>query len=342
MIDVHGWSVRIAVWVAAAAMVACGGGGGGSAGVTVPSGLRSATPSAASDLRVELIDTQAPPLVRALLNSSNGSLLDPTGGTDAGPTSAARPQASRLRLPTMAGGAAYAWIQRLPDRQRRHALAVQEQDLACEISGSLRVRFDDADGNQQISAGDTIGFTAFDCLDTVGLPTLNGGFTVQVDAVELDNIGDPVALAVRGSFQAFTLAGYGSMSGSFQLWVQTLSATRGRLRLSYLGTTVTDTLGTTTYDFDVDGVADTDSGNLAIGGGLGLAGQTYALRSLADIGFAAEGMPSSGQLELVDAAGDRLRVVPRDAQRFDLEFWPAGATQPLLTRTGLLWSDFDG
>jgi hypothetical protein len=37
-----------------------------------------------------------------------------------------------------------------------------------------------------------------------------------------------------------------------------------------------------------------------------------------------------------------VRVVPRSVTTFDLEFYPAGATTPGATLTGLRWADYTG
>ena len=49
-----------------------------------------------------------------------------------------------------------------------------------------------------------------------------------------------------------------------------------------------------------------------------------------------------GQLFRSDAAGDTLRVVPRSPETFDLQFWPAGATAPLVTLANRRWDDYGG
>lgn len=327
--------------VALATLTACGGGGGEPPAVEVPSGVRTATPSAASDVRADNLETLAPPLVRALLFGGSGDLLDPIGGGGVTPQAVGPGRsASAHRLPTTVGATLQAWLRHLPPAGRRQALAVSEETLPCGISGTIRVSFDDVDNNQDLSAGDSIAFFADACVDDLGLPATNGGFTMRVNAVTLDSAGDPVALDVSASFQDFGVAGYGTMNGAFRLWTRQETAASTRLRLSFLATTVTDPAGSVTYDFDVDALANVQSGSFEIGGGLVLGGQTYALSSPARIGFPTGLPPSTGELRLADAAGDTLRVVPRSAETFDLQFWPAGATAPLVTLPSRRWDDY--
>lgn len=331
----------MAVALTLAGLTACGGGGGGPPPVEVPSGVRTATPSAASDVRADNFETLAPPLVRALLFGGSGELLDPIGGGGASPQAAGSGRVTGVqRLPTTVGATLQAWLRHLPPAGRRQALAVSEETLPCGISGTIRVTFDDADNDQDLSAGDSIGFFADACVDDPGLPATSGGFTMRVNAVALNSAGDPVALDVSASFQNFGVAGYGTMNGAFRLWTREETAASTRLRLSFLATTVTDPAGTVTYDFDVDALANVQSGSFEIGGGLVLGGQTYALSSPGRIGFPTGLPPSTGELRLADAAGDTLRVVPRSAQTFDLQFWPAGATAPGVTLPDLRWDDY--
>jgi hypothetical protein len=327
--------------LALATLAACGGGGGGPPPVEVPSGVRSATPSAGADVRADNVETLAPPLVRALLFGGSGDLLDPTGGGGAAPQAAGSGRdAGARRLLTTMGATLQAWLRHLPVSGRRQALAVSEETLACGVSGTLRVSFDDADNDQALSAGDSIGFFADACVDDPALPATSGGFTMRIHAVALDSAGDPVALDVSASFQDFGVAGYGTMNGAFRLWARQETAASTRLRLSFLATTVADPAGAVTYDFDVDALANAQSGSFEIGGGLVLGGQTYALSSPARIGFPVGLPPSTGELRLADAAGDTLRVVPRSAHTFDLQFWPAGATAPLVTLPDRRWDDY--
>lgn len=339
----RGWMTRrtapVVVAMAGVALASCGGGGGSAPQVTVPSGVRAATPSATADLRADNMAVFAAPLARAVLTGGAGALLDPTGAGGARPSAAA---ASARR----AGGATtpavtawrLAWRHARPDL-RRHALAQSTEQLSCGVSGSLSVTVDDADNDGELSAGDGIVIVALACIDDPALPAVDGAFSMHVNAVEVDGSGEPTALDVSASFQDFEVGGYGRMNGAFRLWVAPATAASTRVRVSYLATTVAETTGSVVYDFDADDLSNALSGSFEVGGGIQIGGATYAIASTSRLTHAIDQPPSGGELRLTDAAGDSLRLLPRSATSFDLAFWPAGATAPAATLTGLSWDD---
>jgi hypothetical protein len=334
------YKFRGTILVAAlAALSGCGGGGGSAPGLEVPTGVRNATPSAAADLRADNVDTFVGPMARVVLTSGSGVLLDPIGGRDVGPSGAGRGHAALL-APTLVGGTLRHWLRHLSPAMRRHVLELQFDEQPCSFGGSIVVGIDDADGNQRLSAGDVITFGATACVEDPSLPAIDGGFAMTINAVELDSDGEPTALDVSANFLDFTLAGYGRLHGAFRLWLRDETVASTRLRISYLSTNFTDAEGTSVYDFDVDGLVNAATGSFELGGGIILGGQTYALASTARIGYAVDANPSTGELRLRDAAGDELRLVPRSASSFDLEYWSAGAAQPALVLNDLLWDDY--
>lgn len=330
-----------AIAVAAGLLAACGGGGGGGTPaptVVVPEGPRVVAASADSDLSVENYSAFASPMVRALLGGASGNLLDPTGAGRVAPLAAG---ATGLRAPTLVGRTALAWLARVPAFDRKRVAAVSSETLACLYGGTMTVSADDADNNGEISAGDTIGLSAANCIEDPFLPSINGGFTMLINAVELNSQDEPTALDVSATFQSFTLAGYGTMNGSFRLWTRPESADITRLRISYLGTTVAEAGGTVVYNFDVDAREGFTGGSYEISGGIGIDGRGFALSTPALMSYALGQMPSSGNTLMRDAAGDGVRVVARSAASFDLEFLPAGSSVPTASQPGLLWMDFE-
>lgn len=323
--------------LAAALLAACGGGGGGGPTVVVPDGARTVAASGNSDATAVNYATLAPPFVRALLSGGAGGIVSPLGADRT--QALAVGAAPAVFAPSLPGRTLLAWLRHLPDPGRKQAAAVSTDVVQCSFGGSITVRFDDADNDGNASAADTIEFTAANCIEDVGLPAANGGFSMTINAVDLDG-DDPVALDVSGSFQNFTLEGYGTMNGSFRLWTRLETAASVRLRVSYLGTTVAEAGSTTVYDFDIDGLANDLSGTFEISGGIGIGGATYAVGTGSRLQVAAGQSPAGGHASFRDAAGDSVRVVPRSATTFDLEFYPAGATTPSATLTGLLWSDY--
>lgn len=324
-----------------ALLSACGGGGGEdpAAIVVIPDGPRVVAASAGTDVNTGNYTQLAAPLVRGLLSGSASDLLNPVAADRA--TAQAAAAAPLPMATTHLGRTLLAWLQRLPDPARKQAAAVSTQTLSCALGGSLTITVDDADNNSRLGAGDRISVLASTCRDDASLPAASGGFSMTVNAAVLNGNGEPTALDVSASFQAFTLDGFGSMTGGFRLWTRPETAASTRLRLSFLDTSVTELSGTVVYSFDIDGLANASSASFEISGGLGIAGQTYALATPTRLSGAPGGSPSAGTVTLRDAAGDTLRVLARSATTLDLEFLPAGATTPTASTTGLLWTDFD-
>jgi hypothetical protein len=322
-------------------LAGCGGGGGGGGGstpqVVVPDGARVVAASADSDVSVENYPALSSPMVRALLGGVSGNLLDPTSAGRAAFLAAGD---VGVRAPTLVGRATLAWLGRLPDLARKQAAAVSSQTLACLYGGTMTVSADDADNDSKISTGDTIGFFATNCVEDPSLPSINGGFTMVINAVELNSQDEPTALDVSATFQAFTLAGYGTLNGGFRLWTRPESDDTARLRISYLGATVSEVGGTVVYDFDIDAREGSTGGSYEISGGIGIGGRTYALSTPARMTYRLGEWPSSGSTVMRDAVGDAMRVVARSASSFDLEFLPAGSTVPTASQPGLLWADY--
>lgn len=325
--------------LSAALLAACGGGGGGGGPtVVVPDGARVVAASANADATAVNYATLAPPFVRALLSGGSGGVISPLGADRSQAQSAGA--VPTVFAPSLPGRTMLAWLRHLPDPARKKAAAVTTDTLGCGFGGTITVRFDDVDNNNDVSAGDTIEFTASNCIEDAGLPAASGGFTMGINAVDLDG-DDPVALDVSGSFQNFTLEGYGTMNGNFRLWTRFETAASTRLRVSYLGATVAERGATVVYDFDIDGLANDLSGSFEISGGIGIGGASYAVSTGSRLQAAAGQSPAGGHASFRDAAGDGVRVVPRSATTFDLEFYPAGAGTPSATLTGLVWADYE-
>ena len=320
-------------------LTACGGGGGTSAPlVVVPDGPRVVVASIGSDVTAASFSTLGAPLARVVLGGSDSGLLDPIGGVGASPQAASA--RTSVQAPTQTGRTLLAWISHVDRSGRKRAAAVTTETLPCDQSGQLTVRFDDADNHNNLRAADSIGFSAMACVDEPGLPAADGGFTMRINAVELDGQGLPTALDVSGSFDAFSLAGFGTANGTFQLWVRQETAASTRLRLRYEGAVVDEGVGVVVYDFDIDGLENAAGGSYEISGGLGVGGQIYAVSTPVRLQYAAGQPPAAGSVVLKDAAGDALELVARSATSFDLGFLPAGSALWTEVQQGLLWGDF--
>lgn len=332
------WSLT-ATALSASLLAACGGGGGGSAPlVVVPDGARVVAASPDANVAVDNYATLAAPMVRALLGGVSNAVIDPTS---AGRSTAQAAGVSHVAAPTLVGRTVLSFLARVPDPARKNITAVSTQTIACFYGGSTTITVDDADNNGEISSGDSIGFVAFNCVDDPSLPMVNGGFTMVINAVELNSQDELTALDVSATFQAFAMAGYGTMDGSFRLWSKPESADVSRVRISYLGTTVSEPGGTVVYNFDVDAREGFTSGSYEITGGIGIGGRTYAITTPSRLNYALGQAPSSGYSSMLDAAGDAMRIVARSATTFDLEFVPSGSSVPTASQTGLFWIDYE-
>lgn len=328
---------RSSALAATVLLAACGGGGSSGPTVVVPDGARTVAASANADVTPVNYGTLAAPFVRAVLSGGANGLISPLEAGRRTAQSAGTEGA--VFAPDLPGRLMLTWLKRLPNPARKQAAAVTTDVLPCSFGGSITVRFDDADNSNSVSPSDRIDFTAANCVEDLGLPAANGGFSMTINAVDLD--GDvPEALDVSGSFQNFALVGYGTLNGAFRLWTRFESAASTRLRVSYLAASVAEAGSTVVYDFDIDGLANEQSGSFEISGGIGIGGATYSVATGARLQIAVGQPPSGGQTSFRDAAGDTVRVVPRSASSFDLEFYPAGASVPSATLTGLAWIDY--
>lgn len=332
------WSLTAAA-LSASLLAACGGGGGSAPLVVVPDGARVVAASADSNVAADNYTALASPMVRAVLGGVSNAVIDPTSASRA--TAQAAGSSAVVASPTLVGRTVLAMLARVPDPARKQVAAVSTQTVPCFYGGSTTITVDDADNNGEISAGDSVGFVAFNCIDDPSLPMVNGGFTMVINAVELNSQDEPTALDVSATFQAFSMAGYGTMDGSFRLWSKPESSEVSRVRISYLGTTVFEPGGTVVYNFDVDAREGFTGGSYEISGGIGIGGRTYSVTTPSRLNYALGQAPSSGYAAMLDAAGDAMRIVARSASTFDLEFVPAGSSVPTASQTGLFWVDYE-
>jgi len=332
-------SCKSAGLVAVLALLSGCGGGGSEPVVVVPSTPRVVAASAGADLTAANYAATSAPLVRAVLNATGNQLLDLTGATRESPQSAGSGSAgARLAL---SPAFLVRWtLAQVPGSLREQPAMVSSESVDCPYGGSMLLTFDDADNDQQVSAGDTISITAFACVAEFGLPPVDGGFSITVNVVELDSQDLPTALDVSGAFTQFTVQGYGSMDGAFRVWSKPESASTEHLRVRYLKTTVTEVTGTVVYDLDVDALNTATGGSLELSGGIGLGGQVYAVTPVTRFDYTTGQAPVSGVLRLGDGAGDSVQFTAVDAVQLQLAFFLAGSSTPAATSGPLLWDDY--
>ena len=322
---------------------ACGGGGGGSSAPTVElPAARSVAASSGADLSDTNFVALTSPAIQALLASVGGS------GALEQPLSLERSSAQsapgfkpgkRLAqtLITWSLGQAQSRLDALAPREQLQALSSGSE--GCSYGGSFSFTLNDADGNQQLSTGDSLTINFFNCVEIQGEPAVNGGFSITVNAVELDTAKNPVRLDATVSFNALSVQGLGSLTGSARLWEVPVSSGGTHSVLRYSG--MQSTFGSTAaiLDFDVDEVSTGAGSTASINGGLAVQGQTYQLAQRQPFAGTADGQPDSGTLSVIDAQGDRVDIIAHGLL-VDREFYLSGATTPTAVLRDTPWSSF--
>jgi hypothetical protein len=327
---------RVALSTCAIVLAACGGGGGGGSDpkVSVPTGARAGTASAGSDLTAANATGFVGPLARIMIGAADGNVPALGSGRES-PTARSASAVSRGTL----GFAVASAARTLRGNGLEQALAVTTQTVQCPYGGSITVTANDADNDNELSAGDSASFVFNACVAEFGLPAASGSLAFTVNAVELDANDEPTALDASFTLSGFVENGFGSISGSFRVWFKGEGLSSTRQRVSYLAATVTEGAQTLRYDFDTYGVVGTSSGTFDVVGAVTLGGQTYAVTS--DVFSHTLGsLPASGTLSLRDASGDALILRARSSTTFDLEFLPNGASAPTVLATGLAWNSY--
>jgi hypothetical protein len=324
----------------AAVTAGCGGGGGGSEPlVVVPTDVRVVAASAGADLAAGALAAQGNWLGRAVLSTSSDSAFDITATRErpqARPAGQERRRAGWVPLDLVRAALLVA-APRFGGRESPAALG--SQTMPCSTPGSsVTVSLDDADGDDQVSAGDSISIAAVQCTLDPGLPAADGTMRLAINAVELDRDDAPTAIDATVTLDRFSLGAYGTYAGSLRVWSRP-EGDGGRARVSYLGTAITVAGLTLVFDFDVTAVTSGTQTRFDLNGGLGAFGQTYSVVAGETMIAATLEPPASGRLRMRDAAGDEVRLTARSPTAYDLEFWPAGAATPTASLPGQRWDE---
>lgn len=331
--------MRLVPWLvistSAIVLSACGGGGGGDPTVTVPTGARAGTASAASDLTSANAGSFVGPLARIMIGAADGNVPGVSGGRESPQSLSGGVAVSRGTLGFAATSAARA----LRRSGLEQASAVTTETLACPYGGSITVTVNDADNDQELSAGDSASFVFNACVAEFGLPAASGSLGFTVNAVELDANDEPTALDASLTLTGFVENGFGSMSGAFRVWFKEESAGSLRQRVSYLATTVIENAQTLRYDFDTYGVVGISSGTFDVVGAVTIGGQTYTVTSDV-LSHTLGSLPASGTVRLRDAVGDAVLLRARTSTTFDLEFQANGAASATVLAAGLVWNSY--
>ena len=169
--------VNAAVFVSVSVLLgACGGGGGGSDSVTT-----SSAPVTISAANAEAVAAASYKTTAGLEGSGSGT----TGFLTGVVTQTASPGIDLVDV-------LISQVKTIPQRASVNAAGsltgvVVSETIACAISGSMTITFDDADNDQQLSDGDSMSFSANDCTEDGMI--MSGGVSMNNVSV----IGDPLS-----------------------------------------------------------------------------------------------------------------------------------------------------
>jgi hypothetical protein len=185
-----------------------------------------------------------------------------------------------------------------PGRERAQAITPIAQ--ACPFGGTLSGNMNDADNNEDISAGDTITITGSNCVTESGGLAINGGLTIRVNSIAFDTVGDVTNASLSMSFSNFTSAG---------------NTLNGAVTVSISGNTVTTAYenfsnsrpGVAASLLNFTSVIST-TGTLAINGIITTNDNTYTLTTTSPLIFGSQ-YPIGGTLRVTDASGGRVDLI---------------------------------
>ncbi len=305
-------SISIATTLAAAAaLTACGGGGGGDDTAT-------RLPASAAEVTGDFDSSNY-----AEVAAGAATTLTPTGALANMGVSVLAQAAS------VTGDRASA----LDGEQRRRALRVQAQEVyqdteSCPGGGSLSYVINDADNNDDYSAGDSWSETYSNC--NIGGMVLNG--TAGVTVRSASSTGIDVAVSINQlSIGDAVLHGTGGLVFSVSGSQYAATVTFASMSLAASGAE-TVTLGhTTSFSYnEMTGVS-----TLALEGPVLVGSDSFWLDQAASFTLpAGKNVPRSGDLTILDKDGDRV-VVVGTAQGLRYDFYKKGSNTPDASQLGI-------
>lgn len=300
--------------VATAALAACGGGGG--SGDDAPaSGLPATASEVTGDIETGNYATIAAAAVGAIRPSTGLSSIGGSGLVDGAGVEGDRSSAATAS-----------------DTNRRSALkvkslAVHELTEPCESGGSVSVVLNDADGNEDYSAGDSWTESYNNC--SMGGLTINGGGSVSVRSASAS------AMDLSLSVNQLSMDGM-MMNGPARIQVASV-ASGVSATITFAGVTLassgaeTLTLGAAvalTFNSSTEAVTAAFNGPVAYG-----ADSFWFAQSAAFALPAGKGVPRSGSLTVSDKDGDRV-VVSGSASGLTYTFYAAGSETAVASQPG--------
>jgi len=187
--------VNAAVFVSVSALLgACGGGGGGGDGGNVTASSAPVTISAAN---AEEVAAASYKTTAGLEGSGSGA----TGFLTGAVTQTASPGIDLVDV-------LISQVKTIPQLASANPAAsltgvVVSETIACAISGSITITFDDADNDQQLSTGDSMSFAANDCTEDGMI--MNGSVTMNNVSVSGDPLSAPHSMQLSMQANNFTV-----------------------------------------------------------------------------------------------------------------------------------------
>jgi len=294
-----------------ATLVACGGGGGDGG---------SSAPAATGDLVVGSYAATSDAVVGSVMSAMN---FDPTagGGLPLGTGNAqAQGVAAAGVLPN--GRFERMLAERALSRSAGvRALATETSTSACSGGGQLVFVANYANA-EAVTKGDRVDVSSNGCIEN-GL-AVTGTMALVISSYSESSSAASAAITV-------TAAGFGTselrVNGSMTLSIAA-TQTQSTVTLAYQAMTATTPTVTYRWDHSIAFTATETQETLAFGGlAHGAGGATYTLRQDVPFVVTGSGVPSAGQLSIIDKDGDRVQVNV-ETGGFTYAFYPAGASTP--------------
>jgi len=186
--------VNAAVIVSVSTLLgACGGGGGGGS----DSVTTSSAPVTISTVNAEAVAAASYKTTAGLEGSGSGT----TGFLTGAVTQTASPGINLIDV-------MISQFKTIPQRASVNASGsltgvVVSETIACAISGSMTITFDDADNDQQLSTGDSMSFSANDCKEDGMI--MSGGVSMNNVSVSGDPLSAPHSMQLSIQANNFTV-----------------------------------------------------------------------------------------------------------------------------------------
>jgi len=313
----------------AVALLACGGGGGGGGGGGDSSPSTNGNFSGSADLA-----KLSPVLIKTVLPGSSGDSsavgVFSAENQQKSALDGLAPSHSLMKFVTAAIHTAKASSTTTSSGQIR-ALAVESATDRCFGGGSVTTTVDDADNNEELSAGDRIELRYSSCVSSNSQTTV-GSFQIRINAVEIASNGALVAYDASVIFQNFGVLGRAQFSGNARLSYREVG-TRDLSTLEFQGVAT----AVNGYAVVLNHKESFDTGVGSVQGSISIKGASYSMSSTnLNYNNANAGYPLSGSLRTVDARGNAI-VITAKGSSVGRSYIAAGQTTPELTLPDTSW-----